>query len=67
MSDGFTSDDFYDTVYESQEASCPECGSQNHCDHEWSEDKMKCSFECDNCDCKWTADFSFTDKAGDIK
>ena len=60
LSDGFSSGEFYEEIYNMQIAPCPKCGSDNHREYEWSEDSMKCQFECDDCDEKWEADFSFS-------
>lgn len=58
LSDGFSAGDFHEYIHKFDVLNCPNCGRDNHRDCKWDENYYKAEFECDNCDEKWTADFS---------
>ena len=57
LSEGFSPGDFIDVVY-NMGVDCPQCGKSRWREYDWDDDVMILSLECDNCDHKWTADFS---------
>ena len=65
LSDGFDRGDFFEEAHHTKLAQCPNCGECNHSEHEWSEDTMKCRYECDECDTAWEADFSCKEVDGE--
>ena len=60
LSDGFSPGDFMEYVL-SDSLQCPNCGKYNQVrEYDWDDSMMLLSLECDNCDHKWTVDYSMT-------
>ena len=50
--------DFLEVIFNNDFLCCPKCGSINMREHEFSQDKMSCECECDNCGNTWVEDLS---------